>query len=73
MERPKRSAENAERIANLLRDNPGVAMTVGDITGKTGLPSDDLAAHMSVETDTTAGGFHVYPFPAQVQRGTMAL
>ncbi len=79
MERPKLSSDNAERIVNLLRDNPGVEMTLGDISDQTGLPVEDLGAyldelvaHMLVETETTADGFDVYRFPAQFQRGTMA-
>ncbi len=79
MERPKLSSENAERIVNLLRDNPGVAMTLGDISDQTGLPVeelgaylDELVAHVLVETETTADGFDVYRFPAEFQRGTMA-
>ena len=79
MERPKLSSDNAERIVNLLRDNPGVEMTLGDISDQTGMPVEDLGvyldelvAHMLVETETTADGFDVYRFPAQFQRGTMA-
>ncbi len=79
MERPKLSSENAEHIVNLLRDNPGVAMTLGDISDQTGLPVEELGAyldelvrHVLVETETTADGFDVYRFPADFQRGTMA-
>lgn len=38
MERPKLTSELAERIVNLLRDNPGISMTLGDIADETDLP-----------------------------------
>jgi hypothetical protein len=38
MERPKLDGETAERIINLLRNNPSVSMTLGDIADGTELP-----------------------------------
>ena len=79
MERPKLSSDRAELIVNLLRDNPGVNMTLGDISEQTDLPAEDLGAHldelvdhMLVERESTPDGFDVYRFPAEFQRGTMA-
>ena len=79
MERPKLSSDRAELVVNLLPDNPGVHMTLGDISDQTGVPVEDLGAHldelvdhMLVERETTPDGFDVYRFPAEYQRGTMA-
>lgn len=79
MERPKLSADRAELIVNLLRDNPGINMTLGDISEQTDLPVEELGAHldelvdhMLVERESTPDGFDVYRFPAEFQRGTMA-
>ena len=79
MERPKLTPERAETIVNLLRDNPGVSMTLGDIADATDVPVEELGAHLDelvdhglVETETTADGFDVYRFPSDYQSGTMA-
>jgi len=79
MERPKLTAERAETIINLLRDNPGVTMTLADIGDQTTLPVDEIAAHLDelvqhklVEHELTPDGFDVYRFPADYQRGTQA-
>lgn len=77
MHNPKLTPERAERIINLLRDNPGVEMTLGDIADETGLPIEDLGAHLEDLSNrnlllkaTTADGFDVYTFPVAFQRGT---
>ena len=79
MDEPKLTSDRAEAIINLLRDNPGVSMTLGDIGDETGLPVEELAAHLEdlvgrnlLEHETTADGFDVYRFPDAYQRGTMA-
>ncbi len=77
MSDPKLTPGRAEQIINLLRDNPGVSMTLGDISDATGIPVEDLAAHLEelerhnlIFHDTTADGFDTYSFPAEYQRGT---
>ena len=79
MERPKLKSVNAELIINLLRDNPGVSMTLGDIADGTGLPVEDVGAYMVdladhpfIVREPTADGFDTYRFSEQQQRGTMA-
>jgi DNA-binding IclR family transcriptional regulator len=79
MERYKLTSERAELIINLLRDNPGVDMTLSDISDQIGLPVDELAAYLEdlqsrgvIVKDTTPDGFDVYRFPNDFQRGTMA-
>jgi hypothetical protein len=76
MDQPKLTSDRAEQLINLLRDNPGVEMTLGDIADETGLPIEDLAAHMEELNDhglvlkaTTTDGFDTYQFPADYQRG----
>jgi len=77
MQNPKLTPDRAERIINLLRDNPGVELTLGDISDQTGLPVEELAAHLEDLTDrgmllkaTTSDGFDLYTFPVAFQRGT---
>ncbi len=79
MERPKLTSDRAELVINLLRNNPGVDMTLGDIGDQTGLPIEALGAYLAdlvsrrmLEQETTVDGFDVYRFPADYQRGTMA-
>jgi hypothetical protein len=79
MEQPKLTADRAEQIINLLRNNPGVEMTLGQIADETGLPVEELAAHLEdladrarIEKAITTDGFDVYRFPAEYQSGTMA-
>ena len=79
MDEPKLTPDLAERLINLLRDNPGASMTIGDISDEMGLPAEELGAHLDdlveravLEKDTTPDGFDVYRFPADYQRGTMA-
>ncbi len=79
MEKPKLTAEHAELIINLLRNHPGVDMTLGDISDQTALPADELGTYLAdlvsrsmIEQETTSDGFDVYRFPADFQRGTMA-
>ena len=79
MDEPKLTSDRAEMIINLLRDNPGVSMTLADIGDETNLPVDELAAHLEelvehavLEKETTVDGFDAYRFPADYQRGTMA-
>ena len=78
MERPKLTPERAETIIDLLRDNPGVSMTLADIGDATTVPIDELAAnleefvdHALIVKETTVDGFDAYRFPADYQRGTM--
>jgi hypothetical protein len=78
MENPKLTPDDAELIINLLRNNPGVDMTLGDIGDQTGLPVEVLAAHLAslvsgrkIEHGTTVDGFDVYRFPDDYQRGSM--
>jgi hypothetical protein len=77
MEQPKLTAELAERIINLLRDNPGVSLTLSDIADATAQPVEDLAVYLEdlatrgiVIHETTLDGMDVYAFPAEYQRGT---
>ncbi len=79
MESQKLDADRAEAIINLLRDNPGISMSLGDINYAIGVLADLLAAHLAemiqkgiLEGDTTPDGYDVYRFPATNQRGTMA-
>lgn len=79
MERPKLTSEIAESIINLLRDNPGVAMTLDQIADEIDLPVEDLGAHLDelvqhniVDQETDAEGFDMYRFPDQFQRNTGA-
>jgi hypothetical protein len=79
MERPKLTSETAESIINLLRDNPGVAMTLDQIADEIDLPVEDLGAHLDelvthnlVEQETDAEGFDMYRFPDRFQRSTGA-
>jgi putative phosphoribosyl transferase len=79
MEQPKLTAERAEQIINLLRDNPGVSMTLGDISDALGVPVEDVAAFTEelvarghLEQETTSDGFDVFRFPTIRQRGTAA-
>ena len=77
MSDPKLSSDRAEQIINLLRDNPGVSQTLGDIADATGLPVAEVAAHMvdladrgPLLHDITPDGVDVYSFPADFQRGS---
>lgn len=77
MERPKLSGENAEQIINLLRDNPGVSMTLADIADETELPVEDLgayleelSAHNLLVHDVTPDEVDVWSFPDEYQTGT---
>ena len=79
MEQPQLTPDTAELIINLLRNHPGVDMTLGDISDQTALPLDTLAAFLAdlvprrmLEHATTPDGFDVYRFPGDYQRGTMA-
>jgi len=77
MEQPKLTAQIAEQIINLLRDNPGVSQTLSDIANATAQPVEDLASYLEdlatrglVIHSTTPDGVDVYAFPAELQRGT---
>lgn len=81
MERHKLSSEQAELIINTLRDNPGVQMTLGDLSDETGIDADELAAYLEefaagtgsvIDRDTTPDGFDVYSFNDNAQRGATA-
>jgi DNA-binding IclR family transcriptional regulator len=76
MENPKLTSERAELIINLLRDNPGVFMTLGDIADETELPADEVAAHLQdllahglILNEVTGDGLDTYRFPDEFQRG----
>ena len=78
MERTILTSQRAELLINLLRNNPGVDMTLGDIADETGLSVEELAANLAelvdhghVNHDMTPDGFDVYRFPDERQRGTM--
>jgi hypothetical protein len=78
MEQPKLTGETADRIINLLRDNPGVSMTLSDISNMLSIPVEDLAAYLEELSgearplfhEVTPDGVDVYSFPAELQRGT---
>jgi hypothetical protein len=77
MEQPKLTAEIAEQIINVLRDNPGVSLPLSDIADAVAQPVEDLAAYLEdlatrglVTQSTTPDGVDVYAFPAELQRGT---
>jgi hypothetical protein len=78
MEQPQLTGELAERIINLLRDNPGVSLTLTDISDMLAIPVEELAAHLEELSegdgpllhDLTPDGVDVYSFPAEYQRGT---
>jgi DNA-binding IclR family transcriptional regulator len=77
MDQPKLTSARAEQIINLLRDNPGVEMTLGDVADQTGLPIAELAAYLEelvghnlLLKNTTSDGFDTYSFPAEYQRGS---
>jgi len=77
MEQPKLTSEVAEGIINLLRDNPGVSMTLGTIADETGLPAEDVAAYFAelgssevIVKETTPDGFDTYRFAVEFQTGT---
>jgi hypothetical protein len=78
MEQPQLTGDLAERIINLLRDNPGVSLTLTDISDMLAIPVEELAAHLEELSgangpllhDLTPDGVDVYSFPAEYQRGT---
>ena len=77
MERPKLTSTRAEQLINLLRDNPGVSMTLSDLSDQTDIPIEEIGAHMEelvehnlVLKDTSDDGFDSYRFPVEYQRGT---
>ena len=77
MEHPQLTPERAEAIINLLRDNPGVSMTLGTIADETGLPVEDVAAYFAelgssevIVKETTPDGFDTYRFAVEFQTGT---
>jgi hypothetical protein len=77
VERVHLTSERAETIINLLRDNPGVSMTTGDIADATDIPVDELAAHLEelvdhehIVKETTVDGYDTFYFPAERQRGS---
>ena len=79
MEPHKLTSERTEQIVNLLRDNPGVSMTLADIADQLSLDADELAANLTeleehnlVIRETTDDGFDTYRFPDEYQRGTLA-
>jgi hypothetical protein len=77
MERPQLTPERAETIITLLRDNPGVSMTLSMIADETGLPVEDIAAYFEdlgsqevIVKETTTDGFDTYRFAVETQTGT---
>jgi len=78
MEEQKLTSGRADAIITLLRENPGVSMTLGDIGDATNIPTEELAAYLvdltekgAIDTETTVDGFDVYRFPDESRRGTM--
>ena len=79
MDEPRLTSDRADAIISLLRDNPGVSMTLPDIGDATDLPVDELAVHLEdlverevLEKETMVDGYDVFRFPADYQRGSMA-
>ena len=81
MERHRLTSDQAELIINTLRNNPGVQMTLGDLSDETGIPADELATYLEefangtgsgIDRDTTSDGFDVYSFNDNAQRGSGA-
>jgi hypothetical protein len=79
MEHPKLTSQRAEAIINLLRDNPGVSMSLGMIADEMALPVEDLAVYLEelvshdlAIKETTTDGFDTYRFPEAFQRGSTA-
>lgn len=77
MEEINLSSARAQQIINLLRDNPGVSMTLSDISDATGIRVAELAAHLEelnshhiILHEQTPDGFDVYRFPSAYQRGS---
>lgn len=78
---PKLTPALAERIVNLLRDNPGVSLTLIDISDMLKIPVEELAAHLEdlsgenrpLIHDITPDGVDVYFYPSELQRGESAL
>jgi hypothetical protein len=77
MERPQLTPERAEMLITLLRDNPGVSMTLSTIADETGLPVEDIAAYFEelasqqvIVKETTVDGFDTYRFAVETQTGT---
>lgn len=81
MSEPKLTPALAERIVNLLRDNPGVSLTMIDISDMLKIPVEELAAHLEELSgenrplihEITPDGVDVYFYPAELQRGESAL
>jgi hypothetical protein len=78
MEQPRLTGDLAERIINLLRDNPGVSLTLGDIGDMLAIPVEELAVYLEELStgdgpllhDLAPDGVDLYSFPAEYQRGT---
>lgn len=78
---PRLTPALAERIINLLRDNPGVSLTMIDISDMLKIPVEELAAHLEELSgenrplihDITPDGVDVYFYPAEYQRGESAM
>ena len=71
--------ERADRIISLLRDNPGVSMTLTDISDETEIEIAALAAHLAdlaergvLYHEISHDGVDLYSFPQEFQRGSMA-
>lgn len=81
MSDPKLTPGQAERIINFLRDNPGVSLTLVDLSDALGTPVEDLAAYLEALSgdggplvhDLTPDGLDVYSYPAELQRGESSL
>jgi hypothetical protein len=55
MEQPQLTSTRAEQLINLLRDNPGVSMTLGDLSDQTDIPIEEIGAHMEELVDHNLG------------------
>lgn len=77
MERPKLTPNTAELIVNFLRNNPGVSMTLAQLSDELTIPVADLGAYLEeldshnlVIKETTSDGFDTFRFPDEYQRST---
>ncbi|HMQ33035.1 MAG TPA: hypothetical protein PKD53_20055 [Chloroflexaceae bacterium] len=81
MSDPKLTPGQAERIINFLRDNPGVSLTLIDLSDALKIPVEDLAAYLEdlsregqpLVHELTPDGVDVYFYPSELQRGESSL
>lgn len=81
MSEPKLTPGQAERIINFLRDNPGVSLTLIDLSDALGTPVEELAAYLAelsrdnvpIVHEMTPDDVDVYYYPAELQRGESSM